>query len=67
LRISDIRSDHGKRHNLAETIFLTVVALLAGAQNAEDVAGFAERNLTWFRQFLMLVHDAPSHDTVLRY
>ena len=42
----DSRSDHGKRHKLPEVLFLTVVGLLAGAQNAEDLARFG-RSRCW--------------------
>ena len=61
----DPRSDHGKRHKLPEVLFLTVVGLLAGAQNAEDLARFGRSHFEWFRQFLELEHGVPSHDTFL--
>jgi predicted transposase YbfD/YdcC len=61
----DARSDHGKRHKLSEVLFMTVVGLLAGAQNAEDLARFGRAQLEWLRQFLVLEHGVPSHDTFL--
>jgi predicted transposase YbfD/YdcC len=65
LRVDDPRSDHGKRHKLSEVLFLTVVGLLAGAQNAEDLAYVGHAHLEWFRRFLVLEHGVPSRDTFL--
>jgi len=65
LRVEDPRSDHGKRHKLSEVLFLTVVGLMAGAQNAEDLAYVGTMHLEWFRRFLLLEHGIPSHDTFL--
>lgn len=39
----DPRSDRGKRHELAELLFLTVVVLLCGAQNADEIAHVSAR------------------------
>lgn len=66
LEVTDPRSDHGKRHKLSEVLFLTVVALLAGAQNAEDIVYVSGVHLEWFRRFLVLEHGIPSHDTFLK-
>lgn len=66
LKISDLRGDRGKWHLLSEVLFLAVVGLIAGAQNAEDLAYFATQNLAWCRTILVLEHGIPSHDTFLR-
>ena len=66
LHVDDPRSDLGKRHHLAEVLFLVVVALLAGAQDAEGIAEFGVFHLAWFRRFVAFEHGVPSHDTVLR-
>lgn len=65
LDVGDPRSDHGKRHKLCEVLFLTVVALMAGAQNAEDIVYVSDTHLEWFRRLLVLEHGIPSHDTFL--
>jgi predicted transposase YbfD/YdcC len=64
--IPDRRSDLGKRHMLAEVLFLVVVGVIAGCDDAEAVVEFGEDNEEWFRRFLTLPHGLPSHDTVLR-
>lgn len=65
LQVPDWRSDHGKRHQLSELLFVLLVAVLAGAQDAEGIASFGRRNLVWLRQFLSLQHGIASHDTFL--
>lgn len=65
LKVPDPRSDHGKRHKLSEALFLAVVGLMAGAQNAEDLAYVGRTHEDWFRRFLILEHGIPSHDTFL--
>ncbi len=64
--ISDPRQDRGKRHLLGEVLFITVVGLIAGANDAEGVSRFCQRNLLWLRQFMQLKHGVPAHDTILR-
>jgi len=56
LRVPDLPGDRGKRHMLPELLFVAVVALLAGAQNAEQISAFGWHNLAWFRRFLVLTH-----------
>jgi len=65
LTVHDPRGDQGKLHKLSEILFVLVVATLAGAQNAEEVAAFGRRQLEWLRQLLELRHGIPSHDTFL--
>lgn len=61
----DPRSDRGKRHKLPEVLFIVVTGLICGCQNASDLARFAQDRLVWLRQFLVLEHGVPSHDTFL--
>lgn len=65
-QIPDWRSDRGKLHKLTEVIFIMVVALIAGAQDCEDIYFFGTGNEAWFRQFLTLKHGIPHHDMYLR-
>ncbi len=65
-QVDDWRSDLGKRHLLTEVMFIMVLAILAGAQNCEDIHYFAKENADWLRQFLTLKHGIPHHDMYLR-
>ena len=51
---------------LSDGIAVMVLAVIAGAQDAEDVADFGEANLAWLRQFFPLAAGAPAHDFYLR-
>lgn len=65
-QIPDWRSDLGKRHLLTDVLFIMVAALIAGAQNCEDIYFFGVDGEEWFRQFLRLPHGIPHHDMYLR-
>lgn len=65
LGIVDWRSDHGKRYKLSEILVVLTLALIAGAQDAEDIALFGKLNLAWFRKFLPMSSGAPAHDLYL--
>ncbi len=65
-QIPDWRSDLGKLHRLTEVLFIMVVALIAGAQDCEDIHGFGDENEHWLRQLLTLKHGIPHHDMYLR-
>jgi predicted transposase YbfD/YdcC len=65
MTVPDARGDRGKLHVLSEILFLTVVGLLAGAQNAEDISYVGNTHIEWFRRFLVLKRGVPSHDTFL--
>lgn len=64
-RATDWRDDRGKRFLLREVIFVAIVAVIAGAQDCEDIAEFGKGNIKWFRQFLSLPHGLPAHDLYL--
>lgn len=64
--IPDSRGDLGKRHRLDEVLFIALVGLLAGANDAEGMVRFAVGNILWFKGLLVLKHGVPSHDTILR-
>ena len=64
--VPDPRGRRGREHILAEVLFVTLVAVLAGSNNAEDVCDFLEENEAWFRKILVLPGGIPAHDMVLR-
>lgn len=55
-----------REHILAEVLFVTLVAVLAGCNNAEDVCDFLEENEAWFRKIPVLPGGIPAHDMALR-
>ena len=65
-KIEDKRINRCKRHELLDIIFLSVVAVLSGAQGWEDIQDFGKLKLDWLRQFMPFSNGIPSHDTVRR-
>ncbi|MBM4346009.1 MAG: transposase family protein [Deltaproteobacteria bacterium] len=47
----DWRGDQGKRHVVGDGIAVVVLAVIAGAQDAEHVAAFGKAKLAWLRPF----------------
>lgn len=45
---------------------LSVMAVLSGAEDFEEIAWFGQQKLTFLRQFLSLSNGIPSHDTIRR-
>ena len=64
--VKEPRGDRGLRHQLVDVLFIALVAMVAGADDAEAMETFGEANEAWFRQFLALSHGIPSQDTFLR-
>ena len=64
--LKDVRRDHLKKHSLTNILTISVCAMIAGADDWTDIAGFGQNYHDWFRQFLDMPHGAPSHDTIRR-
>jgi predicted transposase YbfD/YdcC len=64
--VPDPRSARGLRHHMADVLFIALVAVLAGAEDAEAIEDFGEDNEDWFRERCGLRHGIPAQDTYLR-
>ena len=64
--VDDPRIERSKRHELVDILFLCVAATIAGCDGPTEIADFARQRLSWFRRFIRLVGDVPSHDTIGR-
>lgn len=51
------------RHKLLDIVVMTICAVLAGADDWVEIAGFARAKKDWFKNFLELPGGIPSHDT----
>lgn len=65
-RLRDPRREHRKRHLLLDIIAITLCAVIAGADDWQQVAAFAQRRQDWLQGFLRLPNGIPSHDTFER-
>lgn len=53
-------------HELSDILFVSLAAMLCGADSATDIALFTKTRLELLRQFVPLKNGAPSHDTFSR-
>jgi predicted transposase YbfD/YdcC len=62
----DPRVDRTKLHKLVDILVIAICAVIAGADNWEDVEAFGKAKQEWFQTFLELPNGIPSHDTFTR-
>jgi predicted transposase YbfD/YdcC len=65
-RVKDPRQQPKVKHLLNEVLFITVLAVIAGADDFNEIAEYAEKKQTWLKSFLKLPGGLPSHDTFNR-
>lgn len=64
--IKDRRQPFKIRHLLSEILFITTLAVIAGADDFEEIARYARSKKNWLSTFLKLPGGIPSHDTFNR-
>ena len=64
--LTDPRIDRTKLHKLMDILVIAICAVIAGADNWEDIEEFGKARIEWFRTFLELPNGIPSHDTFTR-
>ena len=64
--IEDTRSHINQKHDLLDVIFLTVVAIISGAEGWKDIKQFGDNKLTWLRKFRTFENGIPVDDTIAR-
>jgi predicted transposase YbfD/YdcC len=64
--LTDPRIDRTKLHKLMDILVIAICAVIAGADNWEDIEGFGKARIEWFQTFLELPNGIPSHDTFTR-
>jgi predicted transposase YbfD/YdcC len=64
--LEDPRVDRTKLHKLVDILVIAICAVIAGADNWEDIEEFGKARQEWFQTFLELPNGIPSHDTFNR-
>jgi predicted transposase YbfD/YdcC len=64
--IADPRLDRQKRHQLIDIMVIAICAVICGAEHWTEVEAFGRCKRNWFKSFLELPNDIPSHDTFAR-
>lgn len=63
-KLTDPRIDRKKLHQLNDIIFLTIAAVLSGANTWVDIENYGNAKLEWLRKYIPLKNGIPSHDTL---
>jgi predicted transposase YbfD/YdcC len=64
--ITDPRMDRTKLHKLLDILTIAICAVVASADNWEDIEAFGKAKIDWFKTILELPNGIPSHDTFNR-
>lgn len=64
--VRDPRQQWKIEHKLADILFLTVTAVIGGAEGWEDIEDFGNDHLDWLRQHGDFENGVPVHDTIAR-
>lgn len=64
--IDDPRQAHKIKHSLSEILFIAILAIIAGADDFNEIARYAKLKKDWLATFLKLPGGIPSHDTFNR-
>lgn len=64
--LSDPRVPGRRHHLLGDIIFITICAVISGADDWPQIETFAQKRVDWLKGFLTLPHGIPSHDTFER-
>jgi predicted transposase YbfD/YdcC len=64
--LPDPRIERTKRHLLGDILFITLAAVLAGAEDCVALADFGRAKHAWFARWLELPNGIPSQDTFNR-
>ena len=65
--LKDPRVDRTKEHLLEDIIFITIAAVICGAETWNDIENYGKLKKEWLGQYLQLPHGIPSHDTFNRF
>ena len=65
--LKDPRVDRSKEHLMDDIIFITIAAVICGAETWNDIENYGKSKETWLKQYLQLPHGIPSHDTFNRF
>jgi predicted transposase YbfD/YdcC len=62
--LKDPRDDKNKRYPLMEVLFLTIAAVVSGAEGWEAIEEFGKAKIDWLRRFFPYTNGVPLHDRV---
>ena len=64
--IPEPRIERCRRHELMDIIFLSICAVLCGAEGWEEIEDFGHAKLDWLKRYFSYEQGIPKHDTIAR-
>ena len=64
--LTDPRVDRTKQHLLIDIMVISICAVICGADEWKEIEEYGKSKHKWFKEFLKLPHEIPSHDTFER-
>jgi predicted transposase YbfD/YdcC len=64
--LSDFRMNRKKLHDLTEIVFMSICGVICGCDDYVSIKSWAEDNIIWLRQYIVLANGIPSDDTFRR-
>lgn len=64
--LRDPRRRRGKRHNLVDVVLISLLGMLSGCDDADEIADWASERCELLSAWFDLQHGTPSQDTILR-
>ena len=65
-KLKDPRRAHRRLHHLQDILVIALCAVIAGAQDWQEIETFGRERKGWLGRFLGLPNGIPSHDTFER-
>ena len=65
-QLEDPRKDINQKYPFLEILFLTMSAVISGAEGWADIKRFGDSHITWLRQYLPFKQGIPVDDTIAR-
>lgn len=62
----DPRMKRCRQHELMDILFLSISAVLCGAEGWEDIEDFGHARLDWLKKYFPFENSIPTHDTIAR-
>jgi len=64
--LPDPRVERTKEHLLEDIVFITIAAVICGAETWNDIENYGVSKESWLKKYLRLPNGIPSHDTFNR-
>ena len=65
--MKDPRLERKRLHQLEDIVFITIAAVISGAESWNDIELYGKTKKEWLTSFLTLPNGIPSHDTFNRF